>query len=235
MFVGLTVLCLKLFYVPLITIVLKVPYCVHCLKHVWNKADFSLNSNFFLPNKISCVLTVDPCDYPDACGPLAACVVDPDSPNRKTCECDEGYQSDGSDCQDIDECSPEEGAAEPCGANMNCVNTEGGYNCVCKDGYQSVDDNSYCEDINECSIEEDVVELCGANMKCVNREGGYECECKDGFVQLGNGDCAGMMICCISQWCVDDEGRTWCCSYNKSIEIKSHKITLIEIDNLTIN
>merc|ERR1719357_1452921 len=51
-----------------------------------------------------------------------------------TCDCpvDSGYELDGSNqCVDIDEC-----ANSVCGANGNCENTDGGYDCACYNGYE---------------------------------------------------------------------------------------------------
>ncbi|MEJ1270834.1 epidermal growth factor [Cricetulus griseus] len=44
------------------------------------------------------------------------------------CRCSEGYEGDGTDCFDIDECQQ---GMHSCGENANCTNTEGGYNCTC--------------------------------------------------------------------------------------------------------
>ncbi|KAL2803443.1 protein disulfide isomerase CRELD1 isoform 3 precursor [Daubentonia madagascariensis] len=50
-------------------------------------------------------------------------------------KCSPGYQQVGSKCLDVDECE-----TEVCpGENEQCENTEGGYRCVCAEGYQQME------------------------------------------------------------------------------------------------
>ena len=35
-----------------------------------------------------------------------------------------------------------------CHANADCINTDGSFECSCKDGYQG--DGNVCDDVNEC-------------------------------------------------------------------------------------
>ena len=56
--------------------------------------------------------------------------------NLNRCECNSGYMKDivSNECVDIDECSALNRRAI-CGANSQCVNTSGGYNCICMEGF----------------------------------------------------------------------------------------------------
>ncbi|XP_059149452.1 uncharacterized protein LOC131936443 [Physella acuta] len=49
------------------------------------------------------------------------------------CVCIKGYQGDGLNCTDKDECAPNGG--NNCNVNANCINTAGSFKCVCKNGY----------------------------------------------------------------------------------------------------
>ncbi|XP_064422389.1 protein disulfide isomerase Creld1 isoform X2 [Latimeria chalumnae] len=48
-------------------------------------------------------------------------------------KCSKGYKMDGAKCLDIDECSSEEPVCK--GENEACKNSDGGYSCVCDEGY----------------------------------------------------------------------------------------------------
>jgi len=85
-------------------------------------------------------------------------------------------------CREINECE----TANECPANTNCINTVGGYECHCIDGFSSHSDddgNLVCEDIDECAVDNGG---CDANALCINNDGGFVCDCIDGFVGDGN-------------------------------------------------
>uniref|UniRef100_A0A7N8XQY2 Latent transforming growth factor beta binding protein 3 n=1 Tax=Mastacembelus armatus TaxID=205130 RepID=A0A7N8XQY2_9TELE len=70
--------------------------------------------------------------------------------------------------------------SDPCGHGRGlCINTEGGYKCVCRQGYKHMVQHGRlkCVDVNEC-IKQDV---CGIGGQCVNLPGSYKCECHSGF------------------------------------------------------
>ena len=92
-------------------------------------------------------------EHPGGCwrsGAFSACVdqiarkksegmagVDPDTVQASTCACPSGFEGDGLECADVDEC------ATTCkGEHMTCANTFGGFTCVCDPGYGRMDDAS---------------------------------------------------------------------------------------------
>ncbi|XP_077865610.1 uncharacterized protein LOC100366660 [Saccoglossus kowalevskii] len=107
------------------------------------------------------------------------------------CSCREGYTLDVDDrsCSDIDECI---GRMHNCTALEECINTDGGFKCVCIPGYGS--DSGICEDVDECQSN---TSMCHVNATCTNTIGQYECDCNAGF--SGNG-----VICTDINECIDD-------------------------------
>ena len=83
-------------------------------------------------------------------------------------------------CVDIDECSSE--CLNSCN-NLNeiCVNEPGSYQCVCKNGYNSLEGTN-CYDTDECL---NGLHKCGSNSYCVNTIGSYNCYCQRGFYSNG--------------------------------------------------
>lgn len=77
---------------------------------------------------------------------------------------------------DINECD----TGTPCGADSDCVNTEGSFECRCHVGYQ-MDSTQRCIDVNEC-IHNDA---CAENARCINVPGSYKCICPQGFIGQG--------------------------------------------------
>lgn len=111
------------------------------------------------------------CQFDYDCTENAACV-------SGNCQCDQGYQINGINCIDVNECKNR----NICGSGAKCLNTKGGYECQCKAGYQKVDERlpgSKCRDVNECDL---TPAPCGLNAVCQNAEGHYRCLCKEGFI-----------------------------------------------------
>ena len=86
--------------------------------------------------------------------------------------------SGGSGCVDIDECVSDDfnECIEP---SSFCDNNEGGYDCICSNGFEEndVDGVNTCTDIDECARE---THSCHEWAECVNTEPGYECLCQSG-------------------------------------------------------
>ena len=117
----------------------------------------------------------------DTCG-QGSCEVEGTS---YRCICDEGYETDGRSCSDVDECKRDSSLC-PRG---QCVNTEGSFYCHCEGGYRNED--GVCVDINEC--EEGVI----CSQQCTNTEGSYECGCWEGYIPTPgtSGSCTDIDEC----------------------------------------
>lgn len=83
------------------------------------------------------------------------------------CDCPPGYEGDGINCADINECS--NGTAN-CSENATCTNLDGSYLCTCGPGFTG--NGVECLDINECAMG---TAECGPGTNCVNLLGGYTC------------------------------------------------------------
>ena len=89
-----------------------------------------------------------------------------------TCSCKSGYNGNGIDCTDIDECRD----SNVCGANAICANTAGSFTCSCNPGYDG--DGFNCVDTDECSNETDT---CNENATCTDTVGSFRCSCNSGY------------------------------------------------------
>jgi subtilisin family serine protease len=69
----------------------------------------------------------NPCDTgTHECGENATCYAGVGT--DYTCRCNEGYEGDGLNCVDVDECVYD---LDACSENATCTNTIGGYDCAC--------------------------------------------------------------------------------------------------------
>lgn len=101
----------------------------------------------------------DPCEQ---CDLVAIC-------EEQGCVCPEGYEGDGTTCDDVDEC-----AAAPCDANATCTNTPGAFMCECDDGF--VGDGLRCAPAVTCADDP-----CSANADCTDTDDGFDCVCQAGW------------------------------------------------------
>ena len=61
------------------------------------------------------------------------------------CSCISGFEGDGLNCLDIDECSlNEDSGLSLCNNTGKCVNTQGSYRCECFNGYVNSNDSIGC-------------------------------------------------------------------------------------------
>jgi hypothetical protein len=130
---------------------------------------------------------------PDGGGPCGGAVCDSKATCAGTgdaakCECNPGYEGDGRQCADIDECKTNNGGCDP---NANCTNLLGRPPlCKCKDGFQD-DGNGGCTVKNDCATNNGG---CDPNSVCVPLNPGHSCKCNPGFE--ANGDaCADIDEC----------------------------------------
>ncbi|XP_059497444.1 EGF-containing fibulin-like extracellular matrix protein 2 isoform X2 [Stegostoma tigrinum] len=105
--------------------------------------------------------------------------------------CSQGYSlNQDEQCVDIDECELDIHSCQP---SQECVNTDGGFNCKCPEGYRLV--GTECIDINECHFR-----YC--QHRCVNSPGSFTCQCEPGFT-LGrdNRSCVDVDECAMGAPC----------------------------------
>ncbi|XP_037695965.1 signal peptide, CUB and EGF-like domain-containing protein 2 isoform X6 [Choloepus didactylus] len=110
----------------------------------------------------------------DDCHASALCQ---NTPTSYKCSCKPGYQGEGKQCEDIDECGNELNG----GCVHDCLNIPGNYRCTCFDGFMLAHDGHNCLDVDEC-LENNG----GCQHTCVNVMGSYECRCKEGFFLSDN-------------------------------------------------
>ena len=97
---------------------------------------------------------IDECkNYPGLCKGYLHCT---NTVGSYVCGCREGYETVGTECIDINECSN----SDICPEKSVCVNTGGSFICQCYEGYEG----NLCIDIDECSNDSD----CDINADCLN-------------------------------------------------------------------
>nr|XP_011739873.1 nidogen-2 isoform X1 [Macaca nemestrina] len=129
---------------------------------------------------------VNPCyDGSHMCDTTARC--HPGTGVDYTCECASGYQGDGRNCVDENECAT---GFHRCGPNSVCINLPGTYRCECRSGYEFADDRHTCILItpppNPC---EDGSHTCApaGQARCVHHGGSaFSCACLPGYAGDGH-------------------------------------------------
>ncbi|KAF8823024.1 subtilisin SUB7, partial [Cardiosporidium cionae] len=106
------------------------------------------------------------CEEKNPCDTNAVCT---DGSSGSQCHCKPGFNGNGGQCQDIDECN-----YHPCGKVSTCHNKVGSFECRCIAGFKRV--NDFCEDINECSS----AAACPLEARCANFAGTHDCFCPSG-------------------------------------------------------
>ncbi|XP_068107990.1 stabilin-1 isoform X2 [Hyperolius riggenbachi] len=144
----------------------------------------------------------------EPCGPLnitqfchinAVCVS---TENSTSCQCENGYEGDGTVCQLMDECKkPERGG---CSENAICTSSPPGISCQCNPGWTG--DGIECIAVDNCASESKGG--CHADADCsFTQPGEHDCTCKSGYAGDGytcdpvnvclenNGDCDEKATC----------------------------------------
>ena len=121
-----------------------------------------------------------------------------------------GYQGNGRECVDVDECATGE---NNCHRFAKCFNEKGSFSCVCNEGYAG-EGGRFCLDIDECERNED---NCPSNSQCENTVGSFRCNCIPPSVLTDDdktcGQCSrkNLKNChpdaiCLSGYCVCNDG-----------------------------
>ncbi|KAL5007409.1 hypothetical protein ScPMuIL_016215 [Solemya velum] len=153
-----------------------------------------------------------PCLDNSKCFKGTAC-VNTGSGGHQCLECPPGYQGDGTNCVDINECD----LYHPCWNSTACVNTNPGYQCLaCPPGYSGTYEDALawndtnrvfelrnqalakfqyqtCSDIDECA---DSNGGCDVHSKCTNTVGSFVCgSCEEGYVGSSDYGCFPADFC----------------------------------------
>eukprot|EP00456_Euglypha_rotunda_P026203 TRINITY_DN2113_c0_g1_i12.p1 TRINITY_DN2113_c0_g1~~TRINITY_DN2113_c0_g1_i12.p1 ORF type:complete len:215 (-),score=20.20 TRINITY_DN2113_c0_g1_i12:23-667(-) len=115
-----------------------------------------------------------------------------------------GFEGNGTDCTDVDECQFPN--PYPCASDA-CNNTIGSFECLCQSGYHGAP----CTDINEC-----LTNPCDSFATCENLNGSYYCDCNNGY--FGNGsycedwdECStNTSLCSLYSECENNHGSYHC-------------------------
>ncbi|XP_069493571.1 nidogen-2 [Ambystoma mexicanum] len=177
---------------------------------------------------------VNPCyDGTHACDTTARCK--PGAGLEYTCECATGFQGDGRDCVDVDECVA---GFTRCSAHSLCLNLPGSYRCECEAGYEFAGDGHTCVVIpsptNPC---EDGRNNCAPSdvAQCISHgDGTFRCVCRPGYTGSGYqctdmDECsAGLDRCGPNSLCLNLPGRYRCsCQAGYELHTDEHSCILI--------
>jgi len=121
---------------------------------------------------------------------------------------------------------------DDCDANATCIETIGGFECVCNAGFEG--DGIECTDIDECAL---LTDNCSDNALCTNAPGSFSCECNSGY--SGDGvtctnidECAtDADNCDANATCIDSAG-SFSCACNAGYE--GDGVTCSNLDECTL-
>ncbi|XP_078609800.1 uncharacterized protein LOC144881035 isoform X2 [Branchiostoma floridae x Branchiostoma japonicum] len=128
----------------------------------------------------------------DICHDNATCV---NTTSGHACVCRRGFQGDGRNCTDIDECSiqpplPNVAAMSDeisrHGCSDVCVNTVGSYHCACPEYFILTADGKTCEAQESCAASSNPCRPT-VHSRCAVANGTHVCSCSPGFHLADNG------------------------------------------------
>ncbi|KAK3282953.1 hypothetical protein CYMTET_9333 [Cymbomonas tetramitiformis] len=165
----------------------------------------------FIPNySTASVETVEyqttllsPCVLQEPCFPGVQCDVNSSAPGGFACgPCPRGFEGDGVQCADVDECAAgmhptELGSFTTCNHSRVCINLPGGFECSwCPAGYltsHTAGGRTVCLDEDECQVANGG---CDFLTECINNPGGSSCSpCPEGYSGTGDVACVDVDNC----------------------------------------
>jgi len=101
-----------------------------------------------------------------------------------TCECQAGFEFDGTTCVRQNECTSGMNDCHPAAICADPdADTTGDFTCTCPAGWTGMGHGAMgCVDVDECAMSTDD---CASDATCTNVDGGFTCACNDGFIGDG--------------------------------------------------
>lgn len=101
------------------------------------------------------------------------------------CVCNSGYEGDGTNCRDVDECAGNHG----CPADSTCGNEPGSYSCYCDSGFEPAGNTCVAIQCAPCTADS----RCAGGRQCLQRfcDGRFACYEPSGLCgEIGGTACA---------------------------------------------
>ncbi|XP_072043960.1 uncharacterized protein [Amphiura filiformis] len=146
-----------------------------------------------------CRLVNECVEFRNTCDTNAECK---DEDNGYRCTCKPGFEGNGLECKDINEC-----ASSPCQNGATCRDGVGSYICTCIEGYMG----DMCEtNINEC-----LSSPCLNDGSCEDGTDSYRCHCFGGYTgdncQTDIDECAMPMPACLNGGICENRAGSYIC------------------------
>jgi len=151
----------------------------------------------------------DFCSGPHGCHEDASCR---NGIFNYTCHCNQGFQGNGSHCDDVDECQQSGGRhGHHCPLeHARCINQRGSYACLCESGFAFDSTNTTCLPIDLCLTGD---HGCHADATCSPASPGHHlCRCKPGFKGDGYSCVPDCPVSCQNGGTCVEPGRCSCTS-----------------------
>lgn len=173
-------------------------------------------------------------EQPTTNAPPKTCGKNQERNKEDVCICHDGYvrNSTTGECEDKDECI--NGESKCLDVSSICKNLAGSYECMCRPGYEKVENDTDCVNINECEKPE--LEICHF---CLDTPGSFICRCFDGYVLQEDGkacikekDKCGMASFCDGICMIDESEGHYSCKKCPSglFQLDKEKQKCIPID-----